>query len=103
MGQLLIPVVEGAHLGDDFVRRVIGVVAAAVVEEVDEVSGCGWNGSEVCGRGGDPRVTLVDGLGTERRGNGGNGNGERARARTKEIDIQNNPRIKINNMTLRIK
>jgi hypothetical protein len=71
VGQLLIPVVEGAHLGDDFVRRVIGVVAAAVVEEVDEVSGCGWNGSEVCGRGGDPRVTLVDGLGTERRGNGG--------------------------------
>ncbi len=71
VGQLLVPFVEGAHLGDDLVRRVIVGVVAAIVEEVDEVSGCGWNGSEVCGRGGYPRVTLMDGLGAERRGIGG--------------------------------
>jgi hypothetical protein len=71
VGQLLVPFVEGAHLGDDLVRRIVGGVVAAIVEEVDEVSGCGWKGSGGCGRGGYPRVTLMDGLGAERRGNGG--------------------------------
>jgi hypothetical protein len=57
VGELLVPFVEGAHLGDDLVRRIVVGVVAAIVEEGDEVRGRGWEGSWGCGRCGYPRVT----------------------------------------------
>jgi hypothetical protein len=57
LGELLVPVVEGAHLGDDLVGRIVGGVVAVFVEEGDEVRGRGWERSWGCGRCGYPRVT----------------------------------------------
>ncbi len=61
LGELLVPVIQGEHLGDDLaVGRVVGGgvgVVAVIVEEGDEVRGRGWEGGWGCGRCGYPRVT----------------------------------------------